>query len=121
MDKPTTLSVKDWIIRNMSTELSIQERIIHDIINHQFNRAKDAMETCDTIEFSGFGKFTFHKKRAYTKLGKFSHIKAGLEYTINNEESSPQKRGYAQYKLGILNGEIKLLKKKLNIDNENQL
>lgn len=118
MDKPTTLSVKDWIVRNMSTELSIQERIIHDIINHQFNKAKDAMETCNTIEFSGWGKFVFHKKRAYTKLGKFTHIKNGYEHTINKEDTTPQKRGYIQYKLGIINGDIKLLKSKLQINED---
>jgi len=119
MDKPTTLSIKDWIVRKMSTELSIQERILHAVIGHQFDRAREAMETCYSVEFSGWGKYMFNKKRAYTKLGKFSHIKIGLETTINNIETDDKKRGFAQYKLGILMGEIKMLKRKLNI-NENQ-
>lgn len=118
MDKPTTLSVKDWIVRNMSTELSIKERIIHDVINHQFSRAKDAMENCNTIEFSGWGKFIFNKYRAIKKLAKFMYMKEGMERVINDELTTPQKRGSTQYKLGILKGDIKLLRSKLQIENE---
>lgn len=113
MDKPTTLSVKDWIIRNMSTEMSIQERIIHAVIDHQFNSARLAMDTGTSIEFSGFGKFMFNRKRAVTKYLKFLHMKEGMEYIINDEKTDDKKRGYTQFKLGFLLGDIKLLERKI--------
>ena len=120
MDKPTTLSVKDWIIRNMSVDMQIPERVIHAVIAHQFNSARDAMETGYSIQFAGFGKFIFNVKRAYRKLGKFSHIEEGLQTTIDKENTTPEKRASLQYKLGRLKGDISLLKRKLKIDDEDK-
>jgi len=121
MDKPTTLSVKDWIIRNMSVDMQIPERIIHAVISHQFNSARDAMETGYSVQFAGFGKFLFNVKRAYKKLGKFTSLDEKMQRIIDDPETTPQRRKQLQYKIGVLKGDIKLLKKKLKIeDNENQ-
>ena len=120
MDKPTTLSVKDWIIRNMSTEMRISERILQSVIAHQFSRARDAMETGESIQFSGFGKFVFNRKRAYKKLGKFSSIEKIMQRAIDDENTSPQRRASLQFKMGKLKGDISLLKRKLKIENEDK-
>ena len=119
MDKPTTLSIRDFIIRNLSTELMIPEKVIHDVVAHQFSGAREAMNWGTSIEFSGFGRFVFLTKRAKLKLYHLYIIQDALTYTINDVKTTDRKRASAQYKLGILNGEIKLIEDKL-FGNENQ-
>ena len=68
MEKPSTMSVKEWIIKKMSINMVISEKTIDQVINHQFDSANDALNTNDTVEISGFGKFLFNKKKHSTQL-----------------------------------------------------
>lgn len=111
------MSIKDWLIRNISTKNSIPERTIELVINHQFESAHKALITCKTLEFSGWAKFYFNEKKAKKRM------KALLDYKrIYGEESSdasltPQKRHLAGLKLLTVLNDIELLKAK--IPNEN--
>ena len=120
MDKPTTLSVKDWIVRNMSVEMNVPERIIQAIVSHQFSRARDAMETGYSVQFSGFGKYMFNIHRAYKKLGKFNSLEKNMQGIIDNPNTTPQHKTLTQYKIGVLRGDIKLLERKLKITHEDK-
>jgi len=66
--KPNSMSVKDYIIRVMSIRTNTSEKIIDAIITHQFQNANEATQKCNSIEFSGFGKFLFNEKKAGRKL-----------------------------------------------------
>ena len=71
MNKPTTMSVKEFIIKRMALSLVTSEKIIDQVVQHQFDSANDALTSNDTLEISGFGKFLFNKKKAqlhYEKL-----------------------------------------------------
>lgn len=114
MDKPVTLSVKEWLIRNMSVKSNVPERIIESVINHQMNSAYDALTHCDSLEFSGFGKFYFNRKKAKYRMEKFMSQKEAFERIIMDETVSPQKRHSAELKLLTALQNIDALKPKMN-------
>ena len=113
-DKPQSMTLKEWIIRNMSTRMNIQERIIESVVNHQFSSALDAIkEDKETIEFSGFGKFCFNRKKVGKKMQKMLAMKEQLEEYMNDENGTPQRKHTCAMKLVTLNKDIELLKPKL--------
>ena len=116
MDKPTTMPIKDWLIRNMSTKLSIPERTIEEVVNHQFESAHKALITCYTLEFSGFVKFYFNKKKAIKKLAEQKEYERVYREQSMDSSLTPQKRHMAGLKLLTVINNIELLKAKLPED-----
>jgi len=70
MDKPTTMTAREYIVRTMALRMNIQSSTIDAIISHQFEQANKALKDNNTIELSGFGKFSFNTKKALKKLDK---------------------------------------------------
>ena len=68
MEKPITMSIKEFIIRSMSTTLMIPEKTINTVIDHQFLGVSSAMKKHNSIEISGFGKFLFNLKKIEKKV-----------------------------------------------------
>ena len=114
MDKPKSLSVKDFLIRKMSVKLLIPEYTIEAIVTHQFQGALKAMTTNKSIEISGFGKFLFNEKRALKKLEKFYSLQKEHENTLANNYS-PQKIEGIKTKLKNLTTDIEKLTTILNV------
>ncbi len=75
MDKPISLSMKDYLIRRLAVKLMTSEKTIETVINHQFQSANEALLNNKTIEISGFGKFIFNDKKALKKMSKYKDIK----------------------------------------------
>lgn len=113
MDKPVSISVKEWIIRNMSVKMMVSERIIEAVVNHQFSSAYEAMETKDSIEFSGWGKLYFNRKKAGYKMEKFKSQKRVFENILSSEGITEQKRKSTEVKLANVNKSIEALAPKL--------
>ena len=67
-DKPQSLSVKNFLIRKISTTTMISEKIITSVIDHQFTSLLENMSTCNSLEISGFGKFLFNKNKAIVTM-----------------------------------------------------
>jgi len=67
MNKPASLSVKDFLIRTLSVKLAMNNKVIEAVINHQFQAANDALDSNISVEISGFGKFVFNEKKADRK------------------------------------------------------
>jgi len=115
MDKPISLSVKHWIIRNMSVKTMMQENLIETVVNHQFESAYVALEDphCFSMEFSGFGKLLFNKKKALKKIEKQnSQIRTFEELLLT--ELSPIRRRNLEMKLSSAKKNLEHLKKKTN-------
>jgi len=92
MDKPMSMSVKDYLIRKMSVSLMMSEKTIEAIVNHQFRSANIALQDNNTVEVSGLGKFYFNYKKAVRKMEKMMS-KANMFYSqMNKMELSEQKR-----------------------------
>jgi len=114
MDKPKSLSVKDYIIRKMSIKMLIPEKIIDAVVTHQFSSAINALSTNNSVEISGFGKFTFNEKKAIKKLDKYYMLKELVEKTLADDNASEQKKRSAQTKLDNIIIAINTLKTKVN-------
>lgn len=113
MEKPVSISVKDWIIRRMSVQMMLGENVIRKVVDHQFTTAYDALVSCNSLEFSGFGKLYFNMRRAEKRMEKFLSQKAYFEGIINDEKVSDEKRASTQLKLETTMNNIKALKPKL--------
>lgn len=113
MEKPLSMSVKEWITKKMSINMVISERIIDQVINHQFDSANDALNTNDTIEISGFGKFLFNNKRALTQYTKLLQMKQAYENMLADPDITDKKKHSTELRLNTALTDIKILKPKM--------
>jgi hypothetical protein len=70
-DKPMSLSVKNFLIRKISTTTMISEKTITSVIDHQFTSLLENMSIANSLEISGFGKFLFNKNKAIIMMQKY--------------------------------------------------
>ena len=108
-DKPMSLSVKSFLIRKMSTAQSIPEKTITSVIDHQFNSLVENMPFCNTLELSGFGKFTFNKKKGVNMMLKYIREKEELLTRMPTLEDA-----HALKRAGIRISQIEMSMKALN-------
>ena len=116
MDKPTSMSVKDFLIRKLSVQLMTAEKTIESVVNHQFQSANLALQDSESVEISGFGKFYFNKKKAERKMEKMLSKAALFEKQTNDSSLSEQKRKSAANKLANTLVGIETLKPKLHAE-----
>lgn len=114
MDKPVSISVKAWIIRNMSVKMMVQERVIETVVNHQFESAYLAMDRVKSVEFSGFGKLYFNVKRGSKKLKKFSEQIDRYNKLLENPDASEDVRRNLQMRIQSVTKNYEFLKKKMD-------
>jgi nucleoid DNA-binding protein len=112
MDKPISMSVKDYLIRTLAVKMLTSEKTIETVINHQFQSANEAMDLNNSLEISGFGKFYFNEKKATKRLGQLTAKKQAMEKIISDETTSEQKRRSSQVTLDKTEALINLLKTK---------
>jgi hypothetical protein len=110
MEKPSSMSVKDWLVKKMSIDLVTKESVINAVVMHQFNSVNDALKNNKSIEISGFGKFVLLKKKAIRKLEKYYAIKKAC---LDKLEDDPANK-YAQRKIDSVSEQIDILENKLN-------
>jgi hypothetical protein len=113
MNKPTTMSVKEFIIKRMAISMVISEKIIDNVVSHQFDSANDALNTNDTIEISGFGKFYFNTKKANTLYTKLLAMKQAYENTLADTSTTDKKRHSTEQRMITVLNDIKMLKPKI--------
>jgi nucleoid DNA-binding protein len=92
MDKPISMSVKDYLIRTLAVKMLTSEKTIEAVVNHQFQSANEAMDLNNSLEISGFGKFYFNEKKATKRLGQLNAKKQAMERLIIDETTSAQKK-----------------------------
>jgi hypothetical protein len=113
MDKPISLSVKDFIIRKMAVKLMMSEKTIDDVINHQFNSANEALKYNNSVEISGFGKFLFNQKKAIKRLNALLS-KEELYNSVILTCTTEERKASIQLKLNTIKIEIEILKTRTN-------
>lgn len=113
MDKPQSLSMRDYLVRKLAVKLMVSEKVIDAVVVHQFSEANRALQTNDSIEISGFGKFLFNKKKAIKKLEKMYMKKAYFENALKEEGITEQRRNSLQTKLDNTDAGIVVLKPKI--------
>jgi hypothetical protein len=118
MDKPISMSVKDYLVRTLAVKMMVSEKMIETVINHQFQSANEAMDTNNSIEISGFGKFYFNKKKAKKRLTDLNRKKTLMEEFIASAETSEQKKRSSQVTLEKTEALINLLKSKITYEDQ---
>lgn len=113
MNKPNTMSVKEFIIKRMAISLVVSEKVIDNVIQHQFDSANDALNTNDTVEISGFGKFFFNTKKANTHYNKLLAMKQAYENTLADTSITEKRRHSTEQRMITVLSDIKMLKPKI--------
>ena len=100
----------------MSVGMVVSERVIDQVITHQFNSAEDATKTKNSIEISGFGKFVFNKPKAEKKIAKLLKIKKSYEQQLAENTLPTKKLDVIKSKLSNLNLTLNSIKPKVNVE-----
>lgn len=116
MDKPISMSVKDFLIRTLAIKMLTSEKTIEAVVNHQFQSANEAMGVNKSVEISGFGKFFFNDKKAVKRMEKLLSKKEAYEKTINDPNTTDQKRAYSTVVLENTLKEISILKPRITYE-----
>ena len=115
MMKPESMSHKEWLIKKMSLEKNIPERIINAVVTHQFDSAREALKDNNSVEISNFGKFSFNVKKAEYKMKKFLTQKKMYEEEMS-KTFNDVKLINLSLRLKTLNNNIQFLKPKLYVE-----
>jgi nucleoid DNA-binding protein len=118
MDKPISMSVKDYLVRTLAVKMLTSEKMIEAVINHQFQSANEAMDLNNSLEIAGFGKFYFNDKKATKRLGALNAKKKAMENILADTTTSEQKRRSSQVTLEKTEALINLLTTKTTYEDQ---
>lgn len=113
-DKPASMSVREWITKKLAIKIVVPEKVIRQVITHQFDSAYDALKVNNSLEISGFGKFFYNTKKADKEIEWSKKQKAVYERNIEQETTEGKRimarERYAKESLKL----ERLIKKKIN-------
>jgi nucleoid DNA-binding protein len=92
MDKPQSLSMREYLVRMLAPKLLLSEKVIDQVIVHQFNEANKALASNYSLEISGFGKFLFNHKKAVKRMETLLSKERMFKSILEREDISEQKR-----------------------------
>lgn len=107
------MQLKEFLVKKLSLKLNVSERIIDTVITNQFSSAFQATSHHNTIELSGFGKFTFNQTKAHKIMGKYITLSEQCNAIISDPSSSPDDKRKASLRLNTITKNIEHLKPKL--------
>jgi nucleoid DNA-binding protein len=116
MNKPASMSYKDFLIRTLAVKLAVDEKLIETIVNHQFKSANEAMDVHRSIEISGFGKFLFNVKKAHKKMDGLIKKRDLFQAIIDDVEKKQSERDRASVIVSKTIEQINLLKPTISHD-----
>jgi len=114
MDKPRSLSVKDYLVRVLAVKMLTSEKIIEAVVDHQYQSTNEAMVSNYSVEIAGFGKMLFNKKKAIKQMEKLLELKAMHEQTLLNKDITETKRQSLIVKVNNIQMAIESLKPKID-------
>ena len=103
-------------MKKVSVGMVVSERVIDQVITHQFNAAEDATKTQNSIEISGFGKFVFNLSKAIKRIEKLEKIKKNYEQQLADNTLPTKKLDVIKSKLSNLNLTLNSIKPKVNVE-----
>ena len=110
--KPSSMSIKEYLIKKISLRIMQPEKVILTVITDEFDQANDALDTNDQVEISGFGKYVFNRKKAVKKMALWNVQKEELQARLS-ETLTETTRKNLELKLDVVNRKIKGLKPKM--------
>jgi|LakMenE18May11ns_1017448.scaffolds.fasta_scaffold9958924_17 nucleoid DNA-binding protein len=118
MDKPVSMSVKDYLIRILAVKSMTSEKVIEAVVAHQFQSANEALQKNNTVEISGFGKFIFNVNKANKKLEMFANVQRIQNAVLADEAATEAKKQKAMRILNDVQNSVQLIKDKLKEGDE---
>ncbi len=115
-NKPNSMSVRDYLVRILSVDIAIPEKIVDAVIVHQFQSANEALDTNKSIEFSGFGRFVFNAKKGARKMAQLLKRLEVYSAQLNDINITDNKREKLTEIIRVIKKQIEQLKPKLNHD-----
>ena len=113
MDKPISLSIKDYLIRRIVADTAISEKTVSAIIDHQFNSMVEATKSGDSVEIAGFGRFYFYRKKALKREIKYvSQIKMYEGY-LEDDALTERRRKNIELRLIVMHRLLDSLRNRL--------
>lgn len=103
-------------MKKMAVGMVVSERVIDQVVTHQFNSAEDATKNNNSIEISGFGKFVFNQSKAKKKIEKLEKIKKAYERGLAENTLPEKKLDVIKSKLSNLNLTLNSIKPKVNVE-----
>lgn len=97
--KPDKRPLKDYLIEHVAEEMSMPVNVVEAVVMDQFRGITKALQTCNSVEMTGFGKWVFLDKRARKVLSALEEMSSKMEQGSEKDN---------------LNRDIELLKKKVN-------
>jgi len=95
-DKPNSMSVREWITKKVSQDVIIPERIIRNVISHNYDSAYEAVNKHNSIEISGFGKFYYNTKKAEKEIEHCLKEKDSWQKVLECKDSTAKERREAE-------------------------
>lgn len=121
MDKPKSLTMREYLARTLAVKMMMSEKVIDQVIAHQFQEANSALHWNDSVEISGFGKFIFNKKKAQKMMDVYIANDKRYKELLQNPDISEAKRTSVLNKMRNNDIAISQLKLKLNDKSEANL
>lgn len=109
------LSIKEIIIKQIAADKVIAEKIIDKVVSHQFDSALKATVLYNSVELSGFGKFSFSQKKALKQMTKYNEQIIYYTEQLNADKSEAEKRNLNMRIASTLSN-IEVLKPKIKSD-----
>lgn len=110
INKPTSMNVREWLTKSLSTREVIPQSIISAVVTHQYDGAYEALKTKNSIELAGFGKFFYNEKRAIKEMDKLLAKKKATLEVLLDESISEKKRHTYEKRLNTIENNILFLK-----------
>lgn len=107
------MPLKEYLVKKLSLKLNVSERIIDAVVSNQSSTAFQATSHYNTIELSGFGKFTFSQVKAKKTMMKYTIAQENYIKAISDPTSSPEVVRSNTVKLNSINKNIEHLKPKM--------
>ena len=114
VNKPTSMSVREWLTKLLSTKEATPQSTISAVITHQFDGAYEALKTKNSIELAGFGKFYYNVKRSEKEMSKLLLKKQATKEVLLDDSISDKKRVSYEKRLNTVNNNILFLKDRNN-------
>lgn len=112
--KPSSMSMKDFLVRTQAVKMMKSEKLIDAVVSHQFQSALQAVKQNNSVEISGFGKFYFNVRKAEKKLERLVEKEKVILNHLANTELTETRRQRYEVMLRNNTAEMEFLKTKLN-------
>jgi hypothetical protein len=110
------MSVRDYLVRILSVDMAIPEKIVDAVVNHQFQSANEAMDLNKSLDISGFGRFIFNDKKAVKKMAYLVKRLELYNSQLNDNNVTEANRVKLVEAIRVTEKQITQLKPKLNHD-----